>query len=297
MIRTRIAPTPSGFLHLGNIYSFVLTWLIAKKRDGVVFLRIDDLDATRVRNVYLEDIFNVLDFIGLQPDEGPSGVTEFKAKYSQHNRLFLYEKQMQKLLDQGLLYACSCSRSMLARSGGIAGYPGFCKEKNLSLTDEKNALRIKLPAGLQSSFFDQCTQTVQEIDLEKETGDFVVWKKDGFPAYQLASVVDDDFFSINYIVRGKDLLNASGAQKWLAEKLDFKGFAQMNWYHHDLLMNALGKKLSKSAGDQAVSTLMGSGLSKIELMRGLADLLKLPPKPYQNIRELLEESQLHSPIS
>jgi glutamyl/glutaminyl-tRNA synthetase len=289
MFRTRIAPTPSGYLHFGNLYSFVLTWLLAKGEGGIVVLRIDDLDASRVRDGYVEDIFKVLDFIGLQPDEGPSGVAEFKEKYSQHHRFFLYKEQKEKLMQNGMLYPCLCSRSQLIRSFGNVVYPGICRDEKLSLNYENHTLRIKLPVGAMQSYLDLCTQTERQIDLESEIGDFVIWRKDGLPAYQLASIVDDRYFNINFIVRGDDLKVSSGAQKWLAGKLGLKVFDHMEWYHHHLILNASGNKLSKSAGDSAVSSLMHQGASKRDLLFQIAQVLNIPQKPYLNLQELLEE--------
>lgn len=288
MLRTRIAPTPSGYLHFGNLYSFVLTWLLAKREGGAVVLRIDDLDALRVREAYLEDIFKVLDFIGLEPDEGPSGISEFKEKYSQHHRLHLYHDYKEMLLKNGILYACNCSRSQLLSSNPNKPYPGFCRNKHLEF-NESTALRVKLPPQFHQSFFDHKAATLLKIDLHNEMGDFVIWRKDGYPAYQLASLVDDDFYGINFIVRGEDLINSSAAQKWLASKLGLGVFDHMKWYHHPLILNQSGKKLSKSSGDQAVSLLMSQGLCKKDLLFRISQALKIPEKPYLDLQDLLEE--------
>src|SRR5690606_41399145 len=122
MLVTRIAPTPSGLLHLGNAWSFTLTWLAARAAGGHVWLRIDDLDAARAQDEYLEDIFASLRWLGLDWDSGPRDVADFKARYSQTLRLDRYRAAVETLKAGGHLYACTCTRSQLRGAGPI--YPG-----------------------------------------------------------------------------------------------------------------------------------------------------------------------------
>jgi glutamyl/glutaminyl-tRNA synthetase len=289
MLRTRIAPTPSGYLHEGNVFSFVLTWLLARKQDGALLLRIDDLDSARVKDAYIEDIFKVLDFIGLQPDEGPAGVKEFLEKYSQHHRLHLYRDQLTYLNENKYLYACNCTRSQMSRDSEHNVYYRHCRDKNIELHDGQFALRIKTESDSRISFLDECPCKNRSLELGKRMGDFVVGRKDGLPAYQLASVVDDHYFGINYIVRGEDLLLSSAAQLFLAEKLLMKDFGMMRWYHHPLLVGANGEKLSKSAGAGAVSMMVEKGLTKRDLLSSVGKKLDLPGKSYNNLHELLND--------
>src|SRR5688572_26651686 len=120
--RTRIAPTPSGFLHLGNVFSFALTAAIARKTGAKIFLRIDDLDQERCEKRYVQDIFDTLDFMEIPWDEGPRNAREFEADYSQLQRLPLYEKVLHELVDFGLVYACRCTRTEISRTNGEGFY-------------------------------------------------------------------------------------------------------------------------------------------------------------------------------
>src|SRR5690349_19284742 len=161
--RTRIAPTPSGFLHLGNVFSFALTASLARKSGASILLRIDDLDQARVQKQYVLDIFDTLQFLDIPWNEGPKNYEEYKNKFSQLHRLPLYEKALNQLRESGQVFACSCSRTN--REACI------CREKNLSLDDPTNAWRLITPPSITLT-------------------DFIVKKKDGFPSYQLGCVVD-----------------------------------------------------------------------------------------------------------
>jgi glutamyl/glutaminyl-tRNA synthetase len=267
LLKTRLAPTPSGFLHLGNGASFVATWALARACDGTVLLRIDDLDAERMRLEYVEDIFKTLDWLGLDWDEGAFSVEDFSKNWSQHLRLEAYEKALKDLQQTGDLYACDCSRKdiRLASTNGL--YPNTCRDKRLSNSEntanyEKNtAWRIVVEADKTVNFnnlvkipplsiltnFDQNIDTFS-VNLTQKMGDFIVRQKNGLPSYQLASLVDDGLFGINCIVRGQDLLHSTAAQIFLAEKLNHTSFLTTNFWHHPLLTDTQGVKLSKSEG-------------------------------------------------
>ena len=266
-LKTRLAPTPSGFLHIGNGASFVATWALARAYGGSVLLRIDDLDAERMRLEYIEDIFKTLDWLGLDWDEGAYSVEDFSKNWSQHLRLEAYEKALKDLQETGDLYACNCSRKdiRLASTNGL--YPNTCRDKRLQKNEnaanyEKNtAWRIvveadkvvqfhhleKIPPLSILSNFEQKTPTFS-VNLSEQMGDFVVRQKNGLPAYQLASLVDDGLFGINCIVRGQDLLHSTAAQIFLAEKLNDTSFLSTTFWHHPLLTDTQGVKLSKSEG-------------------------------------------------
>src|ERR1700760_1845577 len=111
--KTRIAPTPSGFLHLGNILSFSITAALAKESGAKILLRIDDLDQPRVNKDYLQDIFDTLNFLEIPWDEGPKNVKEFEADYSQQHRMMAYQEAIDQLIDHKLVFACTCSRKQL----------------------------------------------------------------------------------------------------------------------------------------------------------------------------------------
>jgi glutamyl/glutaminyl-tRNA synthetase len=285
-IKTRLAPTPSGFLHIGNGASFIATWALARAFGGAVLLRIDDLDAERMRLEYVEDIFRTLDWLGLDWDEGAFSVEDFSKNWSQHLRLDAYEKALKNLQQTGDVYACTCSRKdvRLASENGL--YPNTCRAKRLLDTDnatnyEKNtawrieveedkivhfktlkpvyerletskkilneALKTDLPPLSILTNFDQKTYTFS-MNLSQKMGDFIVRQKNGLPSYQLASLVDDGLFGINCIVRGQDLMNSTAAQIFLAEKLNHTSFLTTTFWHHPLLTDSRGVKLSKSEG-------------------------------------------------
>jgi len=341
-ITSRIAPTPSGFLHAGNVYNFLLTYLFTRAFDGILYLRIDDYDLPRYRRQYVENIFRVLDMLGIDFDGGPSGVREFETKFSSKFRLGAYENALKTLEQKGVCYACECSHSMKSSfKNGI--YARVCADKNLKFKKDETAMRLRVLGGAeicvrqnlinfdalcgdadglanQTSDFccnEQTTQNgvanglknsanlvgsgrekldgekfnlntvensgesflnsanlgvlnltdeaafeaekfaqTQSINLAQILGDFVVWKKDDTPAYNLASLVDDEILGVNLLVRGEDLLACSAAQKYMAQMLGY-GFESSNFIHHGLLAHG-GKKLSKSSRAPAVSVADGT---------------------------------------
>ncbi|MBC6490091.1 glutamate--tRNA ligase family protein [Flavihumibacter stibioxidans] len=263
--KTRIAPTPSGYLHLGNLFSFILTAGLARKFKAGILLRIDDLDQDRVREEYLHDIFDTLRFFDLPWDEGPQDPDDCRRSWSQLQRLNLYRNALDHLAENGLVYACTCSRATMARSGLQAGCPGNCREKKLPLdtpgaswrfnTSRSGAVGMRGPDG-----------TIKEYSFPGALHDWVVRKKDGFPAYQLTSVIDDDYFGVDLIIRGEDLLDSSLVQLDLCRFLPDSTFMNAAFYHHALLTHVSGEKLSKSAGDTSITHLRHSGLGVGEIL-------------------------------
>ncbi|QJX47356.1 glutamate--tRNA ligase [Hymenobacter taeanensis] len=252
---SRLAPTPSGFLHLGNAVNFTLTWLLVRRAGGQLHLRIDDLDRTRFRPAYLENIFRTLEWLGLDYDLGPAGPDEFERHYSQRHFLGQYEAALQTALaaHPGLFYPCRCSRTELARQALPDGrYPGTCRPLLLPATTPDTAWRAHVPEATPITFSDLWQGPVA-VPLGQVLGDFVVRKKDGAAAYQVASVLDDVRLGVTCIVRGLDLLPSTAAQLWLSQYLpQAQQFCQVQFLHHGLLLNAQGQKLSKStqAGQQ-----------------------------------------------
>jgi len=291
-LRTRIAPTPSGFLHIGNLYSFLLTWLIAKAEDGTVLLRIDDLDAARVKREYVADIFETLAFIGMEPDEGPSGVDDFFQHHSQKIRLDYYNGFLKQLKEDGHLYCCSCSRKQISSHQNERIYTCVCRHFALDINADQVAWRISLPESCTISFFDHYVSKIIERDLNSEMGDFVVQRKDKLPAYQIASVADDLLMGVNVVVRGQDLLSSTACQLYLAKILKRENFNQVKWYHHSLVSNERNEKISKSAGDTSVRWMIQQGIDRCDLLHKLADMIGLPQKSYKELSEIVYEYQL-----
>jgi glutamyl-tRNA synthetase len=268
MLKTRIAPTPSGYLHAGNGASFLLTWLIATSAGGKILLRIDDLDNDRARPEYIEDIFRSLEWLGIETDEGPSGPDDFHEHWSQNHRLEDYFHLLQLVEQKGLLFGCDCTRSRLP----VGPYPGTCLNKAIPLHSSEVAWRIRLDSSSSVAFSDLMMGEV-ECDLKNETGPFVVKSRTGRPAYQVASLSDDVRFGINFIVRGSDLLTSTACQLYLASASGKSEFHQTRFLHHPLVTGGDDIKLSKSAGSASLKSLRESGGSIILIYRIVADWL------------------------
>jgi len=283
-LRTRIAPTPSGFLHIGNAYSFLLTWLVARAADGELVLRIDDMDSERIRPEYIQDIFESLNWLGITYDIGPRSPDEFESQYSQRHRLPLYESALGVLIEKHFVFACECSRSRLSRAGAKS-YPDFCREKNIPIDQPHVALRLTVP--LNTCVFVMDAGKEIEFDLSAQIGSFIVRRRDGKPAYHLTSVIDDLHFGINTIVRGEDLFESTAAQLYLSDKLGIGSFAQSTFLHHALISNEQGQKLSKSAGASSLKAMRALGARRNSLLGEFAKWLGLPESHYEMPDDLL----------
>jgi len=281
---SRIAPTPSGYLHLGNAFSFLLTWLLVRKRRGILQLRIDDIDTTRLRREYVDDIFSTLEWLQIDYDKGASGTDDFFKNYSQQKKIEQYYQYLNLLKQNGILFACDCSRGQIKQRQGKNLYAGTCRSKNLSFDAEQVAWRIKTDNNL-ISFQDYNRRTVT-INLQMEMPYFVVRRKDKIPAYQLVSVVDDLEAGITSIIRGKDLLASTAAQCYLASCLQKNDFSKITFFHHDLLYKPDGSKLSKSQQDVSLKDLRAAGYSIEKLYHAFCEWLHLPEKT-TNLRDLL----------
>ena len=258
--KTRIAPTPSGYLHIGNVMSFLLTASLAKKAGAKLLLRIDDLDRERVRREYVEDIFETLHFLEIEWQEGPKDYESYTTNYSQVHRLKFYETFLQQLRDEGLVFACQCSRTQLEHG------ECRCREKKISLDETNTSWRLVTDKTLPLQVRTMEGNTIP-ASLPQSMKSFVVRKKDGLPSYQLFSLVDDEHFEVNGIVRGQDLWDSTLAQQYLALLLKKKFFQEAVFYHHPLLMNEGGNdKLSKSAGATSIQLLRKEGKSRDEVI-------------------------------
>lgn len=255
--RTRIAPTPSGFLHLGNVFSFALTAALARQTNATIFLRIDDLDQERVQPAYLKNIFDTISFLHLPYDNGPRSVDDFQNHFSQLLRESLYQRRLQWLRDQHLLFACNCSRKQLA---GHEGYPGTCRHKNLDLDTPDVAWRI-VTGDQPAVSFRNIDGSLATATLPASMTDFIVRRRDGKAAYQLSSLADDAFYQTDLIVRGQDLLDSTLAQSFLSSLMPDHPLQPVSFFHHPLLLDSEGEKLSKSAGSISIQYLRRHGYS------------------------------------
>ncbi len=286
--KTRIAPTPSGFLHVGNVLSFSVTAALARKHGAKVLLRIDDLDRARVNREYLTDIFDTLRFLGIPWDEGPQDADDFETRFSQIHRMHLYNEALEQLAAGGFVFACTCSRKQMGETGSCT-----CSDKQIPLNTPEASWRLRTDnAGtLQVRSYNG---TITQAQLPAEMKNFVVRKKDGFPAYQLTSIIDDLFFGVDLIVRGEDLWASTLAQTQLATVLGKQDFNDIVFYHHQLLLEADGKKLSKSAGSASIRYLRQDGKNAEDVFLLISDLCSLPEKA-GNWQELAASILRHLP--
>lgn len=283
---SRIAPTPSGYLHIGNAANFLVTWLAVRLRGGTLHLRIDDLDRDRCKPVYIDDVFKTLEWLGIEPDFGPSGTEDFLRNHSQTLRYDIYKAALMQMRENGAhLYACTCSRKMLASK---PLYPGTCRHANHELVPRESAMRIAVPEQTEIAFGSET------VALDRVMGDFVVWRRDDIPAYQLVSVIEDKRLGVNLIVRGIDLLHSSAAQRFLAPFLKADTFERATFVHHDLLLRPDGSKFSKSDADYSLRDLrasLGDRAALLKVMEQTQRLLGLEPETVETPDALLQSLQ------
>lgn len=280
--KTRIAPTPSGFLHLGNVLSFAITAALARESGAKILLRIDDLDRPRVHPEYLQDIFDTLNFLEIPWDEGPRNTQEFEENYSQQHRMPLYQQTLKQLQDAGLVFACTCSRKQLHTDETSCS----CFEYQIPLSAENVSWRLFTENDNQLQVKDINGQIIRAT-LPADMHHFVVKKKDGFPSYQLTSLVDDLFYGVDLVVRGLDLWPSTLAQHQLALVLGNNSFGDTTFYHHPLLMETPGTKLSKSSGATSVHYLRREGKTPADIYTIIAGMLGLD-QPINNWQQLAE---------
>ena len=253
-LRGRFAPSPSGRMHLGNLFSALLAWLSVRSAGGTMVLRMEDLDPDRCRKEYAVQLAEDLRWLGLDWDEGyekggPHG------PYSQSQRTEWYADAFRKLDGMGLIYPCFCTRaerlaaSAPHRSDGQTVYSGKCRhltenERAELSANRSPAWRLMVP-DREISFTDKLQGVCQE-NLLKDCGDFIVRRSDGVYAYQLAVVYDDGSMEINQVVRGRDLLDSTPRQLYLYELL---GLTPPEFCHVPLLLAPDGRRLSKREQD------------------------------------------------
>ena len=256
----RFAPSPSGRVHLGNLFCCLLAWLSARSRGGRMVLRIEDLDTARCPARYAVQMIEDLRWLGLDWDEGPLRGGPHPP-YWQSRRTALYQAALDRLTERGLVYPCFCTRAELHaasaphRSDGQTVYPGTCRH----LTPEEAARRAQTRApalrlkvdGAARSFTDGHMGTVRGR-LDTDCGDFLLRRSDGMFAYQLAVVVDDAAMGVTEVVRGADLLDSTLRQLYLYQLLDLPA---PSFTHAPLLLDSRGRRLSKRDADAGLEVL------------------------------------------
>lgn len=266
-LRTRLAPTPSGYLHLGNAANFVLSWLWARVRGGEVVLRIEDVDTTRRRTEFVEGLFRDLDWLGLDWDLGPSGPSEEEGEWFQSSaaRQARYREVFADWSDRGLLFPCRCTRRELslaapqvARLEEVEGigpvYPGTCRDRTASEAGPHDAWRLALPE--EPWAFEDLWRGRQDLSSLRRLGAPVLRRGDGCFAYHLAVSVDDADQGITHVLRGRDLLPWAPLHARLHGLL---GRPVPVFGHHPLLGGQGGERLAKSAGSTSLKALREAG--------------------------------------
>ncbi len=264
--RGRFAPSPTGALHLGNARTALLSWLAARAAGGAYLLRIEDLDAPRIRPGAEERILAGLRWLGLDWDEGPDVGGPF-APYRQSERSERYLDALARLRAAGAVYPCFCSRAEVAAAAdapqgpGDEGprYPGTCRDLGAAEVESRAgrrspAWRFRVPAGAVE--FEDGVHGPQRRDVAAETGDFVVARADGIPAYQLAVVLDDAAMAVGEVVRGDDLLASTARQLLLYRAL---GLSAPRFAHVPLVNGEDGVRLAKRHGALSLDDLRERG--------------------------------------
>ena len=224
----RFAPSPSGPLHFGSLVAAVASYLDARANHGIWLVRMEDLDPAREPQGAASEILHQLEDFGMHSDQ---------PVLFQSTRLDAYQRALDELTENNLTYFCDCSRQQVKAMGSI--YNGACRDRTVS-SSENFAVRIKTKD--QQIEFADAVQGLQLQNILQDTGDFVIKRKDGLFAYQLAVVVDDAFQKISHVVRGVDLLDSTARQIYLQQQLNLK---TPEYSHIPIVVNPLGQKLSK----------------------------------------------------
>ena len=289
--RGRLAPSPTGYLHVGHARTFWTAFERARGAGGVLAMRMEDLDAERSRQAYAEAALEDLRWLGICWQEGPDVGGPY-APYAQSGRGTIYLDAWRRLLRHGFIYPCRCSRKDLeaalsapheSQSAGANDsqmeplddepvYPGTCRSRTAASemeTPEGFNWRFRVPDGEAIEFEDQ-NLGPQCFVAGQDFGDFVVWRRDGVPSYQLACVADDAAMKITEVVRGEDLLKSSARQILLNRAL---GFENPDWFHCRLTVDANGRRLAKRHDALSLRVLRQRGIAPASILSG-----KLPVK-------------------
>ena len=290
--RGRLAPSPTGYLHVGHARTFWTAWQRARQERGTLVMRMEDLDTERSRSIYADAAIEDLRWLGLRWQEGPDKGGPC-APYVQSKRRAIYLGVWRKLLQRGYLFPCRCSRKDLEAALGAPHesataqandkldpldddpiYPGTCRQ-NLGHVPQlpgPTVSEVESPDGYNWRFrvpdgevvaFEDINMGLQTFTAGKDFGDFVVWRRDGSPSYQLACVADDASMGITEVVRGADLLKSTARQILLYRAL---GLRQPDWFHCRLVVDHNGRRLAKRHDSLSLRTLRQRGLTPMKIL-------------------------------
>jgi glutamyl-tRNA synthetase len=263
--RGRIAPSPTGLLHLGHARTFLIAAERARRSGGILIFRNEDLDPDRCRPEFVSALYEDLHWLGIRWDEGPDCGGPH-VPYSQSERREIYLAAWKLLRDGGFVYPCTCSRKELAQSASAPNdlddgpiYPGKCRSRTDGARFEAPAgvnWRFRVPDGEEIAFEDLHLGP-QRFVAGRDFGDFVVWRRDDVPAYQLAVVADDHTMRITEVVRGADLSKSTARQLLLYRAFGLKA---PEFYHSDLICDEAGIRLAKRHDALSIRRLRERGL-------------------------------------
>ncbi|HPS53067.1 MAG TPA: tRNA glutamyl-Q(34) synthetase GluQRS [Phycisphaerae bacterium] len=287
---TRLAPSPTGALHLGNARTFLANWLLAKQRSWRVLFRMEDLDTPRTKSWAADAAITELKWLGL--DWGGDVIT-------QSQRSEAYEAALKNLADRGSAYPCNCSRRDVETSASApaaedrlgqqaAVYPGTCRNKNIDPAGA--AWRVKVDDAVIE--FDDNFAGPQSFNLSQTSGDFVIFRKTHQAAYQLAVVVDDAESGVDAIVRGDDLLESAAMQMYLRRLLGYD--ERMEYWHLPLVLGPDSRKLAKRHGDTRLCHYVSLGVTRQRMLGLLGYWLgTLENRRETDISELAEKFDIN----
>lgn len=259
---TRIAPSPTGALHLGNLRTFLINWAMARREGWEIVLRIEDLDGPRVKPGSIEQCIDLLSWVGIDWDEGP---------LIQSEDLGPYEQPMTALARAGVVYPCELTRSEVEAAAsapqdgsGELRYPPELRPELMPRDFDDGGTNWRFVASNAPVRFTDRFAGEQERNVAQSVGDFVVWTKRGQPSYQLAVTVDDAAQGVTHIVRGDDLLDSAARQLLLYRALELPG--PVEWTHLPLVIGEDGKRLAKRHGDTRTATYRERGVDPERLV-------------------------------
>lgn len=291
-VRTRFAPSPTGYMHVGNLRTALYAYLLAKSLNGKFILRIEDTDQERLVPGAVDVIYKTLKATGLVWDEGPDIGGDF-GPYVQSERMDIYAKYAKQLVESGHAYYCFCDKARLEEmrmlqkfSGELSKYDGFCRHLTSEQVEEKlkagipYVIRQKIPESGQTTFEDEVfgSITVENSSLD----DQVLIKADGMPTYNLANVIDDHLMGITHVIRGNEYLSSAPKYNLLYEAF---GWEIPKYIHCSPVMKNQSEKLSKRNGDASFEDLVQKGYLEPAIINYIA-LLGWSPKSEQEIFSL-----------
>jgi glutamyl/glutaminyl-tRNA synthetase len=275
--RGRLAPSPTGLLHLGHARTFWTAAERARQHKGTLILRNEDLDRQRCRAEFVAAMYEDLKWLGIEWNEGPDCGGPV-APYSQSERRPFYFEAWKKLRQEDRIYPCSCSRKDLA---GIAAapnegddeplYPGTCRNRPDACSFDSTLgvnWRFRVPDGQVVEFVDRNLGS-QSFIAGRDFGDFVVWRRDDVPAYQLAVTVDDAHMQITEAVRGADLLKSTARQLLLFRAL---GYDVPDYFHCSLVRDLSGMRMAKRDDSASIRYLRGRGFTPAGILQNAEEL-------------------------